>query len=557
MPITTGGEVGSVPEIIDRRSGAYHGLPNARANRATDNWSGLVSINSKSPSGPRQPGNELVAALRACRRAILALAIASILINVLYLTGSFYMLEVYDRVLTSRSVSTLVGLTVLALGLYVFQGVLDLLRGRILVRIGRSLGQNLSARVFDTIGRMALMTRGAGDGLQPLRDLDQVRNFLSSPGPLALLDLPWMPFYIAICFMFHVWIGVAALVGAICLVVFTVLTEVFTREPTKAATEASRTKRNGFAEASRRNAEVLQAMGMAPRFAAVWDEVNVKYLDSQQRASDVGGGFGAMSKVMRMVLQSAVLGVGAYLVILQEATAGIIIAGSILSARALAPVDLAIANWRSFVAFRQSWRRLTDLLAQIPATQEQMELPKPVTTLTVEGVSIVPPGDRKVVVQDVAFRLEKGNGLGIIGPSASGKSSLVRAIVGVWRPVRGTIRLDGAALDQWSAYVARAAHRLPAAGRRTVRRHGGAEHRALHRRSRSGRCDRGRQGGRRARSHPAPAGRLRDRDRRKRDAACRPDSGNESRWRARSMAIRSWSCSTSRTRISIRRARKP
>jgi len=411
-----------------------------------------LSISAKTPSGSSvpPPQNELVSALNACRGAILALALASALINVLYLTGSFYMLEVYDRVLTSRSVSTLMGLSVLAIGLFAFQGILDLLRGRVLVRVGRSLGQSLSFRVFETIGRLALMTRSAGDGLQPLRDLDQVRGFLSSPGPLALLDLPWMPFYIGICFIFHFWIGVAALIGAIILVTVTLFTEIFTREPTRTATGFAM-KRNALAEASRRNAEVLQAMGMAPRFAAVWNEVNLKYLDSQQRASDVAGGFGAASKVLRMVLQSAVLGVGAYLVILQEATAGIIIAGSILAARALAPVDLAIANWRGFVGFRQSWRRLTDLLKQVPADAEVMALPKPVATLAVENVSIVPPGDKRVVVQDIVFRLEKGNGLGIIGPSASGKSSLARALVGVWRPVRGIVRLDGAALDQWPA----------------------------------------------------------------------------------------------------------
>ena len=408
--------------------------------------------NGKVLTGPpvQQSRNELLTALNACRSALGALAIASALINVLYLTGSFYMLEVYDRVLTSRSVSTLIGLSVLAIGLYAFQGLLDLLRGRILVRVGRSLGQSLSFRVFDTIGRLALMARTPGDGLQPLRDLDQVRNFLSSPAPMALLDLPWMPFYIGICFLFHFWIGIAALVGAICLITFTVLTEVFTREPTKTATTFAM-RRNAFAEASRRNAEVLHAMGMVSRFSAVWDEVNVKYLDSQQRASDVAGGFGAMSKVMRMVLQSAVLGVGAYLVILQQATAGIIIAGSILAARALAPVDLAIANWRNFIAFRQSWRRLRDLLTQIPLLPEPMALPKPESSLVIEGINVVPPGDKKLVVQDISFRLEKGNGLGIIGPSAGGKSSLARAIVGVWRPVRGTIRLDGAALDQWSS----------------------------------------------------------------------------------------------------------
>ncbi len=393
--------------------------------------------------------SELFEALQACRSAVVGLAFASALINVLYLSGSIYMLEVYDRVLTSRSIPTLVGLTVLIVVLYAFQGCLDLLRGRVLVRVARSLGESLSGRVYAIIGRLALLTRTGGDGLQPLRDLDQVRGFLSSPGPLALLDLPWMPFYVFICFLFHFWIGVTALTGALIIVSLTVLTEMMTREPQKTVTELSG-QRQALAEATRRNAESLQAMGMGPRIAARWSELNNRFLLSYQRTSDVSGGFGAMSKVMRMLLQSFVLGVGAYLVIIQEATAGIIIAGSILAARALAPVDLAIANWRNFVAFRQSWRRLTDLMVRLPADKDQMELPAPVANLTVENVSIVPPGVNRVVVQDVAFRLEKGNGLGIIGPSAGGKSCLARVLVGVWPAARGTVRLDGAALDQWS-----------------------------------------------------------------------------------------------------------
>ena len=188
---------------------------------------------------------------------------------------------------------------------------------------------------------------------------------------------------------------------------------------------------------------------MGAPITAAWGDVNTKYLDSQQRASDIAGGFGASSKVMRMAFQSAVLGVGACLVIYQEATAGIIIAGSILAGRALAPVDLAIAHWRNFVGSGK-WRRLKELLAQLTAGQDPMKLPKPATTLSVESISLVPPGDKRVVVQDVAFRLQKGNGLGIIGPSASWKSSVARALAGVWRPVRGLVRLDGAALDQWS-----------------------------------------------------------------------------------------------------------
>jgi HlyD family type I secretion membrane fusion protein len=224
----------------------------------------------------------------------------------------------------------------------------------------------------------------------------------------------------------------------------------FTREPTKAAT-ALATKRNALAEASYRNAEVLQAMGMAPQLGAHWSEVNVKFLETHQRATDVAGALGAISKIMRMTLQSAMLGIGALLVIQQEATAGVMIAASIIVARALAPVDLAIANWRGFVACRQSWRRLNELLENMPADEAQLALPKPVSSFSAEGISVVPPGDTRMVVQDVGFRLAKGNALGVIGPSASGKSCLVRALVGIWHPVRGTVRLDGATLEQWSA----------------------------------------------------------------------------------------------------------
>jgi ATP-binding cassette subfamily C protein len=212
-------------------------------------------------------------------------------------------------------------------------------------------------------------------------------------------------------------------------------------------------RRNDLASTSRRNAEVLVAMGMSGRLTRRWSEANQNYLAGNQRASDVAGGLGAIAKVLRMTLQSAVLAVGAYLVIHQEATAGIIIAGSILSARALAPVDLAIAHWKSFVAARQSWHRLNRLLESVPAPVHQTLLQDPSSRLSVESVSIMPPGDQKVIVQDVTFALTAGNGLGVIGPSGSGKSSLVRALVGVWQPVRGKVRLDGAALDQWSSDV--------------------------------------------------------------------------------------------------------
>jgi PrtD family type I secretion system ABC transporter len=396
-----------------------------------------------------QARSELAEALSACRRALIALGLASALVNILYLTGSLYMLEVYDRVLPSRSIATLIGLSILVVALYGFQALLDVLRGRILIRVARSLGQSLSVRTYESIARIALHNPRQGDGLQPIRDLDQVRAFLSGSGPVALLDLPWLPFYIAICFAFHTWLGVAALVGAILLIGLTLLTEAFTKEPTKDATTLA-AQRNALAESSYDNAEVLHAMGMAPQLGAQWSEVNVKYLDAHQRASDVGGALGAISKVMRMVLQSAMLGIGALLVIQQQATAGVMLAASIIAARALAPVDLAIANWRSFVAFRQSWRRLNDLLKVMPNDKAQLELPKPVASLSVEGIRVVPPGGTRMVVQDVTFRLEKGSALGVVGPSASGKSSLARVLVGVWQAAGGAVRLDEAKLDQWT-----------------------------------------------------------------------------------------------------------
>jgi ATP-binding cassette subfamily C protein len=396
--------------------------------------------------------SELGDALRACRNAFIGVGAMSFMINLLYLTGSIFMLEVYDRVLPSRSVPTLVGLALLAGGLYIAQGVLDLIRGRILGRIGTSLDEALNARVFDTIVRLPLMVGNRNEGLQPLRDLDNVRSFLGSAGPSAFFDLPWLPFYLAICFMFHVMIGLTALVGAIILVGLTVVTEYMSRAPAREAMGLA-ARRNDLAATSRRNAEVLVAMGMSGRLTKRWTDANEKYLAGNQRASDIAGGLGAIAKVMRMTLQSAVLAVGAYLVIHQEATAGVIIAGSILSARALAPVDLAIAHWKGFVAARQSWHRLNRLLEQIPAQPPQTLLQNPSKQLSVEAVSIVPPGDQKVIVTDVTFVLEAGNGLGVIGPSGSGKSSLIRALVGVWQPFRGKVRLDGAALDQWSSDV--------------------------------------------------------------------------------------------------------
>jgi ATP-binding cassette, subfamily C, bacterial PrsD len=392
---------------------------------------------------------ELGEALDACRSTFWAIALFSGMSNILMLTGSIFMLEVYDRVLPSRSVSTLVALLLLAAGLYGALAILDLIRGRIMVRIGNSLDEAVSERVYDAIVRLPLIIGNRGDGIQPLRDLDAVRSFLSGLGPIAFFDLPWIPFYLAICFAFHPYIGLTALVGAVVLVALTLVTEVMMRRPGKDVADYAR-NRSLLAEASRRNSEAILAMGMNGRLAKRWTQANQQYVTANRVASDVGGGLGALSKVLRMLLQSMLLAVGALLVINQQATAGVIIAGSILGARALAPVDLAIANWKAFIAARQGWGRLNQLLMALPAATEPMTLDAPTHTLVVENASAAPPGEQKIVVFDVTLKLEAGRGLGIIGPTASGKSSLARLLVGVWRPVRGRVSLDGAALDQWS-----------------------------------------------------------------------------------------------------------
>lgn len=381
--------------------------------------------------------------------ALIGVALFSALINLLYLTGSFYMLQVYDRVIPSRSLPTLVALSVLALTLYAAQAALDFFRGRILVRMARAFDEAYSPRVFDLVARLPLAGRAASAGLQPLRDLDQVRGFLANGGPLGFFDLPWMPFYLAICFLFHPMIGLVAVLGALLLVALTIAAEALTRRPLRESSLEG-VARFGLAEAAHRNAEVIAAMGMAGAVGGVWRDSNRRHLDAQDRASDVSGALGGFSKAARMTLQSAVLGVGGYLVIRGEASGGIIIAGSILSARALAPIELVLAHWKSFVAARQGWGRLQNLFAAFPERDEVMRLRPPCTNLSVDQLAVSPPGDRRVVVKNVGFELRAGEALGVIGPSASGKSSLARALVGVWPPARGDVRLDGATLDQWS-----------------------------------------------------------------------------------------------------------
>ncbi len=371
----------------------------------------------------------------------------SCVVNLLALTSPLFMLQVYDRVLASGSVPTLVGLVVLAAGLFAFQCMLDILRARVLLRIGERFDGQFSGRVHDAIVRLPLSTRMPGDGLQPLRDLDNVRGFLGGNGPTAFLDLPWMLLYLGICFLFHFWIGMTALIGAIVLISLTFLNGLSQR-PIR-DTIAHNMVRNGLLEAARRNAEVVQALGLGKRIAARWHQANAKYLAANRKAGDVAGGLGGISKSLRVMLQSAILAVGAYLVIRQEATAGVMVASSIMMGRALAPVDLAISNWKPFLMARQSWARLDDLMAKVTEPGPVMPMPAPERELRVEGVTIVPPGEKKPTVTGLAFAVQAGSALGVIGASGSGKSTLSRAIVGAWAPAAGKVRIDSASLDQW------------------------------------------------------------------------------------------------------------
>jgi PrtD family type I secretion system ABC transporter len=388
--------------------------------------------------------------IHAYRYVIFGAGVLSGLINLLYLTGSFFMLEVYDRVIPSRSLPTLIGLSVLVLLLYSFQGGLETLRARILTRLGAALDEALAARVFDIVVRLPLQGAAPADGLLPLRDLDQIRAFLSGSALGALFDLPWMPLYMGICFLIHPLIGAAAVAGALILALITLVTDRLTRSAAQAATGHG-SQRHALAEASRRNAEVLAALGMRSRLAHRWGLANAAYMRAQQRAADVAGGFGALTKVFRITLQSGVLALGAWLVINDLASGGIIIASSILVSRALAPAELAIAHWKSFVQARQSWARLSAMLKRAALPPGPLALPAPAMRLEVEAIALGPPGTPRLTVQDVSFALRAGQGLGIIGPSASGKSTLARALVGVWPAARGKVRLDGAALDQWSS----------------------------------------------------------------------------------------------------------
>ena len=389
----------------------------------------------------------LQAALISVRSALFATAMASGLINLLMLVGPIFMLQTYDRVLPSRSISTLVGLLLIAMVLLILQAAVDMLRSRLLARMAEMFDETIRADVFDSVHHAAI-SQPDSDGLQIMRDLDTVRGFIAGSGLIALCDLPWTPLYIVVCTLFHPLMGLAVAGGAVALALITVAAEMFTRAPTQSLVALASSRRQ-LAETAFHHADVVHALGMKRRMGDIWSQRSQTYLDGQRVTSDLTGAFGSASRLLRMILQSGVLALGAFLVVKQEATAGVMLAATILSIRALAPIELAIANWRGFIAARASFRRLDEALAAAPAGPELTPLPAPRSDLRVTSLTLTAPRSDLIVLHDVSFALQAGGAVAILGPSGSGKSTLARALVGIGSPVRGVIRIDGAALKQW------------------------------------------------------------------------------------------------------------
>ncbi len=371
-------------------------------------------------------------------------------INILALTGAFYMLQIYDRALTSGSMPTLVAISILAIGLYVFQGLFDVIRSQILIRVGARLDARIAPLAHEVAIDMPRFGFSTAEALERGRDVDTVRGFLGSQGPVALFDLPWVPVFLIFVYMLHPLLGALTLGGAFVLTVLTVITELLTRR-LSGSTQQALVTRNTIADSNARNADIVKAMGFSRRAVTRFARANEDHLDLQTRTNDISGTFGALSRVLRMILQSAVLGLGAYLTILGELSPGAIIAASVASARALAPIDLAIGNWKSVVAARAAFSRLKETVIALADARPPMALPAPTASLRVEGITVAAPGSGRVLLSDVAFEMKAGQALGVIGPSGGGKTTLVRALTGIWPTLRGAVRLDEAELSQWDA----------------------------------------------------------------------------------------------------------
>ena len=401
------------------------------------------------PGGSKE--SEIRAALAKLRGGFGAIVALSAFINILTITGSLYLMLVYDRVLPAQSLPTLFSVFALILIAFAFYGVFDVMRSKMLADVAASLDRSLSGRVQAIEARIALERPEAKEKVSPVRDLDQLRAFIASAGPPALIDLPWILLFLIILTAVHYWLGVVTLVGMLGLAALTLVAERVSGRHVAAVAQAA-AKRRLLADRQWRHAEIITALGMRDRLMLQWRRIHHEYLDQQATLTDTTATLSGISKVSRMVLQSVVLTVGAMLVIDGKATAGIIFASSILSGRALAPVDSAIANWKHFVGARQAWTRLDNLFAQIPPpVGERTELPPPAKSLVVDNLSLTPPGSQLTTVAAVSFQAQAGQVVGIVGPSASGKSSLVRGVLGVWKAAKGAVRLDAAAIQQWDS----------------------------------------------------------------------------------------------------------
>lgn len=395
--------------------------------------------------------DELISARKQSRPYYWFVAIFSLSVNILMLTGPMYMLQVYDRVLSSRSEATLVALSVLVIFLYGMMGILDYVRGRVMGRVAARFQAALDLRVFDAVLRRSAVQP---DELSQtgLKDLESVQRFMSSPVLLALFDIPMTPVFIVGIMIFHPWLGYLALGGGAVLILITIANQMVTRNPTLKSNVAVMVAEK-TSDQIRQEAEMVQAMGMRRDAFVRWMGARGESLKGQIATSDLTGTFSTMTKTMRLLLQSAMLGLGAYLVLRGELTPGAMIAGSILMGRALAPIELAVGQWPLVERARKGWQSLEQLLTEVPPEAPRTPLPRPRAKLDVQQLTVVPPGEQQASLRLVSFGLNPGQAMGVIGPSGSGKSKLARALTGVWRPAGGKLRLDGAALDQYGPDV--------------------------------------------------------------------------------------------------------
>jgi PrtD family type I secretion system ABC transporter len=371
------------------------------------------------------------------------------LINVLALTGSFYMMQVYDRAIPSQNVPTLLALSALAIGLYVFQGVFETVRSQILVRVGAGVDRKLAPLAHKVAIDMPRFGFSTSESLERGRDVDTVRGFLGSQGPIALFDLPWLPLYLIFVYALHPLLGALVIGGAFVLTMLAIANELMTRK-LAGVTHQATIARNIIADSNARNSEVLRAMGFSGRAVARFVEANKEHLALQTKTNDISGTMSAISRILRMVLQSATLGLGAYLTINGEMSGGSIIACSIAATRALAPVDMAIGNWKNVVSARGAWSRIIDTMVAVSDEQKPLDLPIATRTLKVEKLTVAAPSNGRILISEVTFELKAGQALGVIGSSGGGKTSLIRAVTGIWASLRGSVRLDEADLTQWS-----------------------------------------------------------------------------------------------------------